>query len=96
MFHAVYVGTQVSSLSINVKANAPGNPVVPLTLQPEYPMSIPYNSATAVQILWDGNWTDWMSPVYIPTTVPGTNGKLKVNWSSDDQVLVLMDEQTSS
>ena len=96
MFHAVYVGSQVSSLSINVKANAPGNPITPLTLTPAYPASIPYESATSVQILWNGTWTDWMDPVYTPTTVPGTDGKLKINWSSDDQLLVLMDESTSS
>lgn len=96
MFHAIYVGIEVSSLSINVKANAPGNPITPMVLTPAYPSSIPYGSATSVQILWNGTWTDWMDPVYNPTTVPGTDDKLKINWSSDDQVLVLMDEETGA
>ena len=96
MFHAVYVGSQVSSLSINVKAGTPGNPILPLTLSPAYPSSIPYDTATEIQILWNGSWTNWMTPVYNPTPVPGTDGKLKINWSSDDQLVLLMDEQTSS
>lgn len=96
MFHAVYVGSQVSSLTINVKANAPGNPITPMVLTPAYPASIPFESAVSVQILWNGTWTDWMDPVYNPTTVPDTEGKLKINWSSDNQVLVLMDEETGA
>lgn len=95
MFHAVYVGSELTSLSINVKANAPGEPIIPLILQPEYPSSIPYDSAVAVQIQWGTGWLDFMTPVYIPTTVPGTDGKLKINWSTDDQVIILMDEATS-
>ena len=95
MFHAVYVGSEVSSLSIEVKAGAPGNPVVPMTLTPEYPGSIGFDTAIAVRIQWNGGWTTFMPAVYTPTIVPGTDGKLKVNWSADNQVLVLMDETSS-
>ena len=96
MFHATYVGTAVSS--INAKVTGGSSPYVeyPITLTPSYPQGIPDNSATAISIQWGGNWTPPMNPVYTPTAVPGTSNQLYINWSPDNQVIVLMDQELGS
>ena len=95
MFHATYVGILAS---VNVKVQGGNTPSVnyPLTLTPSYPQGIPENTAASIQVQWGPTWTPPMAPVYTPTAVPGTNNQLYINWSPDDQVIVLMDEVTGA